>query len=150
MKTRAAIALAPKQAFSFVDVDLPALGPRDVLVRIAGVGICRTDLASRDGNPGAPFPAIFGHEGSEVVSAVGRDVTRSKSATTSCSRPTPAARARCARRVRRCTATISRISTCRPIRMDSPRAWRTAAMRTSSTSASRRSRTSRWRANAMP
>ena len=76
MKTLAAIALAPKAPFALVDIDLPELGAHDVLVRIAGVGICHSDLASRDGNLGAPFPSIFGHEGAGVVTAVGRDVTR--------------------------------------------------------------------------
>jgi aryl-alcohol dehydrogenase len=76
MKTPAAIVLAPKAPFSFVDIDLPELGDHDVLVRIAGVGICHTDLASRDGNLGAPFPAIFGHEGAGVVVSVGRGVTK--------------------------------------------------------------------------
>ena len=76
MKTLAAIIRTPKTPFSFVDIDLPELGGRDVLVRIAGVGICHTDLASRDGNLGAPFPSIFGHEGAGVVVAIGDDVTK--------------------------------------------------------------------------
>ena len=76
MKTLAAITLAPKAPFSLVDIDLPELGAHDVLVRIAGVGICHSDLASRDGNLGAPFPAVFGHEGAGVVTAVGHEVTK--------------------------------------------------------------------------
>jgi len=52
--------------------------PRDdeVLVRIAGVGICHTDLVCRDQYFPVPLPCVFGHEGSGVVKKVGRAVTR--------------------------------------------------------------------------
>jgi aryl-alcohol dehydrogenase len=76
MKTLAAIVRTPKAPFSLLDIDLPEPGPRDVLVRVAGVGVCHTDLASRDGTMGAPFPSVFGHEGAGVVVAVGRDVAK--------------------------------------------------------------------------
>ncbi|MDY0749014.1 NAD(P)-dependent alcohol dehydrogenase [Paucibacter sp. R3-3] len=76
MKTLAAIVRTSKAPFSLTDIELPELGAHDVLVQIAGVGICHTDLASRDGNLGAPFPSVFGHEGAGVVTAVGRDVTK--------------------------------------------------------------------------
>jgi len=76
MKALAAVVHAAKQAFTLEEVQLPEPGPRDVLVRIAGVGICHTDLASRDGLLGAPFPAIFGHEGAGVVERVGSEVRK--------------------------------------------------------------------------
>lgn len=76
MKTTAAVSRSPKAAFSVEEVELPELRPHDVLVRIRGVGICHTDLASRDGLLGAPFPAIFGHEGSGIVERVGGAVTK--------------------------------------------------------------------------
>ena len=52
--------------------------PRDneVLVRIAGVGMCHTDLVVRDQYFPTPLPAILGHEGSGVVVKVGRAVTK--------------------------------------------------------------------------
>ena len=58
------------------EVDLPDLQHTDVLVRIVAVGICHTDIASRDGQLPAPFPAIFGHEGAGVVERVGDHVRR--------------------------------------------------------------------------
>ena len=52
--------------------------PRDgeVLVRVAGVGVCHTDLVVRDQYFPTPLPAILGHEGSGTVERVGRGVTK--------------------------------------------------------------------------
>ena len=52
--------------------------PRDdeVLVRIAGVGLCHTDLVVRDQYFPTPLPAVLGHEGSGVVERVGKAVTK--------------------------------------------------------------------------
>jgi S-(hydroxymethyl)mycothiol dehydrogenase len=50
-------------------------GPGEVLVRIAASGICHSDLWARDnGNWGAPFPMLLGHEGAGIVQAVGQGV----------------------------------------------------------------------------
>jgi 2-desacetyl-2-hydroxyethyl bacteriochlorophyllide A dehydrogenase len=50
-------------------------GPRDVVVRVAAVGLCGTDLHVLDGEF-APtvYPIVPGHETSGVVEAVGADV----------------------------------------------------------------------------
>ncbi|CDM25267.1 Geraniol dehydrogenase GeoA [Castellaniella defragrans 65Phen] len=45
----------------------------EVLIRIAGVGVCHTDLVCRDGFP-VPLPIVLGHEGSGTVEAVGEQV----------------------------------------------------------------------------
>jgi aryl-alcohol dehydrogenase len=51
----------------------------EVRVRIAGVGLCHTDLMVREiGESWYPFPAVLGHEGAGHVEAVGRSVTRVK------------------------------------------------------------------------
>lgn len=52
--------------------------PRDdeVLVRIAGVGMCHTDLVVRDQYFPTPLPAVLGHEGAGVVEKVGAKVTK--------------------------------------------------------------------------
>jgi len=76
MKTIAAISRAPKMPFEIGEIDLPELGTHDVLVRIAAVGICHTDLACRDGLMGSPFPSVFGHEGSGIVERVGAHVKK--------------------------------------------------------------------------
>ena len=47
----------------------------EVLVRIAGVGVCHTDIVVRDQYFPTPLPAVLGHEGSGVVEAVGSRVT---------------------------------------------------------------------------
>lgn len=76
MKTRAAVCREPSQPFAIEEVDLPEVGPGEVLVRIVATGMCHTDLASRDGLLGQPFPSIFGHEGAGVVESIGAGVTK--------------------------------------------------------------------------
>jgi NAD+-dependent secondary alcohol dehydrogenase Adh1 len=52
--------------------------PRDVVVRIAGAGVCATDLHSIDGlmePAGVKLPLVLGHENGGWVHAVGDDVT---------------------------------------------------------------------------
>ncbi|UZW57517.1 NAD(P)-dependent alcohol dehydrogenase [Sphingobium sp. JS3065] len=46
----------------------------ELLVKIAGTGICHTDLTVQHGRFPSPVPIILGHEGSGVVVAVGDDV----------------------------------------------------------------------------
>lgn len=75
MQTRAAVLRNPTGPFAVEDVELDAPGPTQVLVRIAGAGVCHTDLLHRDGLGLAPLPAILGHEGSGVVEAVGGAVS---------------------------------------------------------------------------
>ena len=56
-------------------VDDPAPGPREVLVRVDACGICGTDLHLLDGeSPLARYPLIPGHEFSGEVVAAGRQV----------------------------------------------------------------------------
>jgi aryl-alcohol dehydrogenase len=76
MKTSAAVAHSLRSPFVVEDVELPDLQHTDVLVRIVAVGVCHTDIASRDGQLPAPFPAIFGHEGAGVVERVGDHVRK--------------------------------------------------------------------------
>ena len=78
MKCIAAVARAAKAPFVIEPIDMPEPAEDEVLVRIVGVGICATDLASRDGLLGAPFPSVFGHEGAGVVKRVGSCVTKVK------------------------------------------------------------------------
>ncbi len=51
------------------------LAADEILVRIAGCGLCHTDLAVRYSAGQSPVPAVLGHEGSGIVSVVGDAVT---------------------------------------------------------------------------
>ncbi len=76
MKTRAAVAFAPKQPLEIVELDLD--GPRtgEVLVEIMATGICHTDAYTLDGlDSEGLFPSILGHEGAGVVRETGAGVT---------------------------------------------------------------------------
>ena len=76
MKTRAAVAFAPKQPLEIVELDLD--GPRagEVLVEIMATGICHTDAYTLDGlDSEGLFPSILGHEGAGIVREVGAGVT---------------------------------------------------------------------------
>jgi Zn-dependent alcohol dehydrogenase len=54
-------------------VDPP--GPGEVLVRLVASGVCHSDhWAIENGNWGAPFPMLLGHEGAGVVEQVGDGV----------------------------------------------------------------------------
>lgn len=58
------------------EVPEPTAGPRDVVARVAAVGICGTDIHVFDGEfEPTRYPIIPGHETSGVVTAVGSGVT---------------------------------------------------------------------------
>ena len=72
---KAAVLRAPGGAISVEELQLRALGPRDVRVRLAASGVCRSDLSVHDGTIPHPLPAVLGHEGSGVVENCGTAVT---------------------------------------------------------------------------
>ena len=53
----------------------PTPGPRDIVVRVAGCGICGTDLHILEGEFAPTLPVIPGHEFAGEVVAVGGEVT---------------------------------------------------------------------------
>lgn len=60
---------------SLVDVSEPAIGERDVLLRVRTVGFCGTDLSTfRGANPLVSYPRIPGHELGCTIEAVGAAV----------------------------------------------------------------------------
>jgi S-(hydroxymethyl)glutathione dehydrogenase/alcohol dehydrogenase len=75
VKSRAAVFHGPGLPLEVREVDLEGPGPTDVLVRMAAVGICGTDLHSIRGEWERPTPSVLGHEGAGVVEAVGDAVT---------------------------------------------------------------------------
>jgi len=77
--TAAQAAVLRKVGGPFALEPITVAAPRDdeVLVKMAGVGVCHTDIACRDGFP-IPMPVVLGHEGSGIVEAVGAKVKRVK------------------------------------------------------------------------
>ena len=75
MTIRAAVIEEPGARFVLQDVEVGEIRPDEVVVEIAAVGICHTDLMGRDGVLPTPLPAVLGHEGSGVVERVGSAVT---------------------------------------------------------------------------
>jgi NAD+-dependent secondary alcohol dehydrogenase Adh1 len=76
------------------DVPEPQIrGPHDVIVKIGGAGVCRTDLHIIEGQWDAamhtPLPYILGHENAGWVHAVGSDVTNVAVGDTVILHPTP-------------------------------------------------------------
>jgi D-arabinose 1-dehydrogenase-like Zn-dependent alcohol dehydrogenase len=74
---RAVVIERPHEA-AFVEVETPACGPGDVLVRSRFAGVCRTDLEVLEGaldRRWVRYPCIPGHEWSGVVERVGDGVT---------------------------------------------------------------------------
>lgn len=76
MQITAAVARSAHGPFTLETAELDAPRADEVLVRIAGVGLCHTDLIARDQFIPIPLPAVLGHEGSGIVEAVGAGVTK--------------------------------------------------------------------------
>jgi S-(hydroxymethyl)glutathione dehydrogenase/alcohol dehydrogenase len=75
---KAAVAYEVGRPLVLEELDVPAVGRRDVLVRLAASGICHTDLTVIDGLSALPLPMVPGHEGCGTVEAVGAEVRRVK------------------------------------------------------------------------
>lgn len=78
MKIKAAVVRRNGGPFQVEDLELGEPRRDEVLVHVAGVGVCHTDMVCRDQYFPVPLPAVFGHEGSGVVEKVGADVTKVK------------------------------------------------------------------------
>jgi S-(hydroxymethyl)glutathione dehydrogenase/alcohol dehydrogenase len=76
VKSRAAIFNGPGRPLEVAEIDVAEPGPGEVLVRMAAVGICGTDLHLIRGEWQRPTPMVLGHEGAGVVDAVGEGVER--------------------------------------------------------------------------
>ncbi len=77
IKIKAAVARGAEQPFSLEEIELDEPQADEILVRVAGVGLCHTDLVVKSAGPGIyPFPAVLGHEGSGIVEKVGAEVEK--------------------------------------------------------------------------
>ena len=77
---RALVKSKPEPGIWLDDIELPSVGPNDVLVRVQKTSICGTDLHIVDWDEWAsstiPTPMTIGHEYMGVVEAVGSEVDR--------------------------------------------------------------------------
>jgi Zn-dependent alcohol dehydrogenase len=82
MKTRAAVLYQMEQPAPYADsqplvveeLELGRPGPAEVLVEIAGAGLCHSDLSVIDGARPRVMPMVMGHEASGIVREAGPDV----------------------------------------------------------------------------
>lgn len=74
---RAVVNYEPKPfAVALRDVPVPAIGPRDVLLRVRGVGVCGSDLHQwrNAASWSVRYPVVLGHEFAGEVAAVGEEI----------------------------------------------------------------------------
>ena len=57
------------------EVDIPAIGDDEILVKVEGCGICGTDVHEYKGDPFGFCPVQLGHEGTGEIVALGKNVT---------------------------------------------------------------------------
>ena len=77
MKVKALVARGPESPFEYEELEMDDPQADEILVKIAGVGLCHTDLVIKSAVPEVyPFPAVLGHEGSGIVEKVGSGVTK--------------------------------------------------------------------------
>lgn len=74
MAATAAVIREPGGDFLIEEIDVEAPRAGEVRVRIAGVGLCHTDLIFRDQFAPFALPGVLGHEGAGVIEAVGEGV----------------------------------------------------------------------------
>jgi S-(hydroxymethyl)glutathione dehydrogenase/alcohol dehydrogenase len=75
---KAAVLFEAKAPLQIEDVSVAKPAPREVLIRTAAVGVCRSDLHFVDGAYPHAMPTIPGHEAAGVVEAVGDEVSTVK------------------------------------------------------------------------
>lgn len=69
----------PGQPLELQIVNVPGVGPREVLVRVQAAGICHSDAHYRAGRSRVhPLPLTLGHEAAGVVERVGAEVSQFK------------------------------------------------------------------------
>lgn len=76
MQITAAVVHEVGGEFAIESAEISAPRPGEVLVDIAAVGLCHTDVAVQHGHLPFPMPAVAGHEGAGTVKAVGDGVTK--------------------------------------------------------------------------
>jgi len=77
MKSKAAIQVEPGGPLEIEEIDIPPPGPNQVTVRNFASGVCYSQLHQLR-STGFPRPMGLGHEGSGVVTEVGKEVSHVK------------------------------------------------------------------------
>ncbi|MDO9218627.1 MAG: alcohol dehydrogenase catalytic domain-containing protein, partial [Lacisediminimonas sp.] len=67
MNFNAAVLTHAGAALAIEQLHTANLGDADVLVRIVATALCHTDLEAVEGQLGAPFPLVPGHEAAGIV-----------------------------------------------------------------------------------
>jgi S-(hydroxymethyl)glutathione dehydrogenase / alcohol dehydrogenase len=75
---KAAVLFEAGKPLEIAEVRVSDPGPREVLIRTAAVGVCRSDLHFVDGAFPHPVPTVPGHEAAGVIEAVGSEVAHLK------------------------------------------------------------------------
>jgi len=81
-KMKAVVKTSEAPGFEFMEVDTPAIGPGEVLIKVKAATICGSDIHAFHSSPGIMhllrLPVIVGHEGCGEVVAVGDGVASIK------------------------------------------------------------------------
>ncbi len=77
MKSRAAIHIKTNQQLLIDDIDIPDPKTDYVNLKMFSSGICHSQLHQMN-NPDFPTPALLGHEGTGIVTDIGKNVTHLK------------------------------------------------------------------------
>ncbi len=70
MKITVAVTDGPAQPLRLAEATIGEPQPGELLVRLAGTGVCHTDAMAAAGKMPFPLPGILGHEGAGVVESV--------------------------------------------------------------------------------
>jgi alcohol dehydrogenase len=66
---------ADTRPMTIEEVEIDGPGPGEILIEVAGAGLCHSDLSVIDGTRPRGVPIIPGHEGAGIVRAIGAGVT---------------------------------------------------------------------------
>jgi len=75
---KAAVCRSFGQPLVIEDIEIAAVRPGEIKVKIAACAICHSDIHFMEGAWGGDLPAVYGHEAAGVVESVGAGVTRVK------------------------------------------------------------------------
>ena len=78
MRFRAAVLASPGEMMSIETVQIGALLPGEVLVRVGAAGLCHTDLEVIEGQLQYPMPIVLGHEAAGTIEQVGAGVDQGR------------------------------------------------------------------------